>query len=142
MPLPAVRRILALLLVVMLAPSVGSSAMRLQNGQSGDQDIVIDAPQPFDVWLDGVIAEARMRGFSEELIKQTLVGLEPLPQVVRSDRNQAELNPGFARYLTSHLPSSFVRQGREAVAQHASLLRQIEERFGVPGPVVAAVWGI
>jgi hypothetical protein len=42
--------------------------------------------------------EARERGFDDELIERTLVGLEPLPRVVASDRNQAELVMTLDRY--------------------------------------------
>jgi membrane-bound lytic murein transglycosylase B len=141
-----VARIVALLVLLGLVELVAFAPLRAQGTAAGAQtqpaDVVIDAPEPFGVWLDKLMAEARTRGFSERLIQQTLVGLEPMPQVVRSDRNQAELNPGFAKYLSSHLPPILIRNGRDMLQQHASLLRAIEAKYGVPGPLVAAIWGI
>ena len=46
----------------------------------------------------GPVEEARAAD-SRILVQQTLAGLEPLPRVIKSDRSQAELNPGFNRYL-------------------------------------------
>lgn len=120
------------------APSDPSSTPQ----PTASSDVVVETPESFDVWLGRLIDEARARGFSNDLIRQTLLGLQPLPQVIRSDRNQAELNPGFTRYLSSHLPPSLVQQGRSMVQQHAALLDQLESRFGVPASMIVAIWGM
>ena len=57
--------------------------------------------------------EAHDKGFSDALLNQTLEGLEPLEHVVQSDRSQAELNPGFARYLSTRLTNTMIRRGKE-----------------------------
>jgi membrane-bound lytic murein transglycosylase B len=144
-----VSRPAALVLIVLLLQHPGFSPVHAQSAQNrssspspASQDVLIGAPEPFDVWLDKLIAEARARGFSEQLISDTLAGLQPLTQVVRNDRNQAELNPGFPRYLSSHLSAALIQRGHEMVEQHATLLRQLEDRFGVPGPILVALWGI
>jgi membrane-bound lytic murein transglycosylase B len=99
-------------------------------------------PPPFEEWLGQLIDEARTRGFSDQLINDTLKGLEPLPRVIESDRNQAELNPGFAKYVSSHLPPAIIRNGRTAYQQNRALLRRIEQRYGVPGRILVGIWGI
>jgi membrane-bound lytic murein transglycosylase B len=96
----------------------------------------------FDEWLSGVVAEAKARGFADDVIEQTLTGLEPLERVIQSDRNQAELNPGFARYLSSHLPATVIRNGRQAIDANAAVLKRIEAQFGVPARVLVAIWGM
>ncbi len=78
------------------------------------QDLVSGGPEPFDSWLRNLEAEAKDKGFSDDLIAATLTGLEPLPRVIASDRSQAELVVGFNRYLTSHVSAVIVRRGREA----------------------------
>ena len=47
---------------------------------------------------------------------------EPLPQVIQSDRNQAELNPGFDRYLEARRTRTMVTRGREMGRTHATVL--------------------
>jgi membrane-bound lytic murein transglycosylase B len=98
--------------------------------------------QPFDEWLGALIAEARGRGFSNELVDETLTGLEPLHRVIASDRSQAELNPGFNRYYTNHVSRAMVRRGRALSEEHADLLRRIETRYNVQRRFLLAVWGM
>jgi membrane-bound lytic murein transglycosylase B len=99
-------------------------------------------PPPFDEWLAALIAEARARGYGDALIEQTLAGLEPLPHVVRNDRDQAELNPGFDRYLSTRLTARRVADGKKAARLNASLLRRIEKEYGVQRRFILAVWGM
>ena len=106
------------------------------------QQEAVPPPPPFDEWLAGLIAEARSRGYNDTLIDQTLTGLQPLQRVVASDRNQAELNPGFARYLSGRLTTRMVTDGRKAARENAAALRRIETTYGVQRRFLLAVWGI
>lgn len=99
-------------------------------------------PPPFDQWLATLIAEARTRGYGDALIDQTLTGLEPLPHVIANDRNQAELNPGFGRYLSARLTARMVADGRTLARTNGSLLRRIEKQYGVQRRFILAIWGL
>ena len=99
-------------------------------------------PPPFDEWLAQLIEEADDKGFEDPLIRQTLVGLEPLPRVIQADRSQAELNPGLDRYLSTRLTRPVITRGREQLRQHAALLTRIEREFGVQRRFVVAIWGM
>jgi membrane-bound lytic murein transglycosylase B len=99
-------------------------------------------PPPFDDWLSDLVVEAQARGFSDKLIDDTLTGLEPLPRVIQSDRAQAELNPGFSRYLSSRLTPLMVRRGREQARKHQAVLRQVESQFDVQRRFLVAIWGL
>ena len=83
---------------------------------AGRQDATPDEPPPFDEWRRELVAEARARGYSEELIQQALAGVEPRPEVIRNDRSQAELVVGFDRYYQTRVTPQIVRQGRELAA--------------------------
>jgi membrane-bound lytic murein transglycosylase B len=98
--------------------------------------------QPFDEWLKDLVDEARRRGYSDKLVKDTLEGLEPLPRVLALDRSQAELRPGFGRYSSSHLSRSMVRRGRELSTQHRATLSRIESDYDVQRRFVLAIWGM
>jgi membrane-bound lytic murein transglycosylase B len=122
---------------------LASATLVAQNGS-------VPAPTPppaepqveFSAWLTDLVSEARTRGFSDTLLAQTLSGLEPLPHVIQADRNQAELNPGFARYLSTRLTAATIRQGRTMAAQHAALLTRLEAAYGVQRRIVLAIWGM
>jgi membrane-bound lytic murein transglycosylase B len=97
---------------------------------------------PFDEWLDEFRVEARGRGYSEELLGQTLVGLTPLERVIASDRRQPERTLAFEEYLRRRVTPGVVRQGRELVDQHRDLLARVRDAYGVPPPVIVAILGI
>jgi membrane-bound lytic murein transglycosylase B len=100
------------------------------------------SPPPFTDWLADLTREARERGFSEALVQQTLSGLEPLHRVVESDRSQAELNPGFSRYLSTRLTRTMVQRGQDLGREHRALLGRIERKFDVQRRFLLAIWGL
>jgi membrane-bound lytic murein transglycosylase B len=99
-------------------------------------------PPPFDEWLAQLIEEADDKGFDDPLIRQTLVGLEPLPRIIQADRSQAELNPGLDRYLSTRVTRPVITRGRQLARQHAALLGRIEREFKVQRRFVVAIWGM
>jgi membrane-bound lytic murein transglycosylase B len=105
-----------------------------------------DPPQesavPFDQWLSELIEEAEDKGYSDDLIRQTLTGLEPLPRVIQADRSQAELNPGLDRYLSTRLTRPVITRGRTLMRQHRTLLSRIEREYKVQPRFVVAIWGM
>jgi membrane-bound lytic murein transglycosylase B len=126
-PMPVAR--LALLFAVFLATA-------------GLQDAAPDEPPPFNQWRQELIAEARARGYSEDLIQQALARVEPLPQVIQNDRSQAEGVVGFDRYYSTRVTPPVVRQGRELAQQHSAVLASIEAAYEVHRRVIVAIWGI
>ncbi|HVQ17292.1 MAG TPA: lytic murein transglycosylase, partial [Vicinamibacterales bacterium] len=60
----------------------------------------------------------------------------------QSDRSQAELNPGFARYLSTRLTNSVIRRGKEMAVENKTVLGQVERKFDVQGRVLLAIWGM
>src|SRR6266850_1543241 len=90
------------------------------------QDIVQESPQPFDAWLTDLIAEARSRGFNEDLVNETLVGLQPIPRVVERDRSQAELTINLDRYFQTRITPRVIRLGRQHAASERALLNRIQ----------------
>jgi membrane-bound lytic murein transglycosylase B len=123
--------------VLILALASGSVRAR---GQT--QDPVVESPKPFADWLVDLTKEARDRGFSETLVDETLNGLEPLQRVVDNDRAQAELNPGFDRYLRARLTRSMVKRGQDMSREHRAILGQVERKFDVQRRFLLALWGI
>src|SRR5256885_536093 len=90
------------------------------------QEPVGDAAPPFGDWLQSLIVEARQRGYSENLVAETLANLQPIPRVIKEDRSQAELVVGFNRYYRSRITALMVRRGRDAARGNSALLTQIQ----------------
>jgi len=100
------------------------------------------AAEPFEAWLESLRAELRSKGISAETIRTALSGLRPNPRVLELDRGQPERTLTWAEYRSRVVTEPRIGMGRRAMAENRELLRAIEARFGVPGPVISAIWGI
>lgn len=147
------RRLLVVLPLVLLGAAAGLTRAAQQDRppatspasdglETQAPEAAVDAAQSFEDWLRDLLADARARGYSDTLLAQTVAGIEPLHRVIASDRSQAELNPGFGKYLSSRLTRPTVQRGRSLAAEHRRLLSRIEARYGVQGRVLLAIWGL
>ena len=98
--------------------------------------------QEFPQWLDGLRADALGQGISQATLDQALSGVQPIDRVIELDRRQPEFTMTFAGYLSHVVNPGRVKAGRRQLATHRRLLREVSARFGVPAPVVVAMWGI
>src|SRR3954471_2794436 len=99
-------------------------------------------PQPFDEWLIGVRTEALTRGIKEATLDRALADLQPLDIVIQRDRSQAELVQTLDQYLQQRLTKKTVEKARQERLAHATLLKDISEKYGVPPGILNAIWGI
>ncbi len=119
-------RLLALLLLPLLVFAAADAA----------------AEPEFEVWLEGVRAEALTNGVRRETVEAALAELAPIPRVIELDRRQPEGVLSYDQYMTRVIPDSRVQRGRELLAQHRPLLEEVASRYGVPAPYMVALWGI
>jgi membrane-bound lytic murein transglycosylase B len=107
------------------------------------QQSAAPAPSPpFEAWLQELIAEARSRGFSDELIDATLSGLTPIPRVVERDSSQAEFTITLDRYFQTRVTPRIIRLGRQQAMEQRAVLRRIRAEYGVPPGIVLSIWGL
>ena len=128
------------ILAAVLALASGSARVQSQANQAADTPPALSPP--FSDWLMALKEEARERGFSDTLLTETLSNVEPLERVVQADRSQAELNPGFARYLSTRLTAAMIRRGKEVSKENAAVLGQVERKFDVQRRFLIALWGM
>jgi membrane-bound lytic murein transglycosylase B len=100
------------------------------------------AQQPFDEWLADLLAEARGRGYSDDLLSQALIGLTPLHRVISSDRKQPEVVLTFDEYFRRRVTLPVIADGRDLAAQHQEILGRVRDAYGVPPKVIVAIWGL
>lgn len=106
------------------------------------------ADSAFDTWLREIYPAAHAHGVSRRTFDRATRGLEPdlsLPDLAipgRPDRQpaQAEFVQTPADYLKETSFDRLAAQGRKLLAQHGAIISAIEQRFGVPGPVILAIW--
>jgi lytic murein transglycosylase len=101
-------------------------------------------PESFPDYLQQVSGRARMQGVSEGAISSVLSGLTPNQRVIDLDGAQPGARgtpPALAPYIAQHVGASLITRGRARYASLGSILPQIERRYGVPGPILFAIWG-
>ncbi|MEO8070537.1 MAG: lytic murein transglycosylase [Acidobacteriota bacterium] len=96
----------------------------------------------FDDFLAGVAREALARGISQATIDLALTGLTPEPVVVTRDRAQPETTLSLDAYVARSLTRTLIATARREATRQASLLERVHGTYGVPPPVVMALWGI
>lgn len=99
-------------------------------------------PEGFGPWLDDFKQEAAAEGISRRTIDATLGGVAYDRTVISRDRGQKVFRLSFEQFSARLVTPSRVSRGRALLQRHAGLLRQIEARYGVPGPVLVAIWGL
>ena len=107
------------------------------------------ADPAFQQWLAGVWPEAQQMGISRATFEAATRGLEPdlsLPDLIipgrpeRPSGAQAEFVQTPADYLKESSFQRLAEHGRKLLEQHRATLAAIERQFGVPGPVLLAIW--
>lgn len=100
----------------------------------------------FNSYMQLVASKARAQGVSETAINSILASLQPNSRVLALDRDNifSPSRSGFpplAPYLTSHNTSARIIAGQRMYRQIGPLAADIERRYGVPAPVLLAIWG-
>jgi lytic murein transglycosylase len=118
----------ALALGLLLVGTAGETALAAQCG--GD----------FHEFLSTFRREAAAQGVSPRALA-ALEGLTPNPQVIALDHRQGVFRQSFEQFAT-HRIAERLAKGRRMMQAYAPVLQRIERRFGVPGSIVIAIWGL
>jgi lytic murein transglycosylase len=95
----------------------------------------------FDAFLADYKKEAASQGISRRGLG-ALDGVTLDPAVLAADRRQHVFNQTFEEFSGRMISKSRLSKGEKMMLTHASMLQGIEKRFGVPGAVVVAIWGL
>ncbi len=96
----------------------------------------------FAEWVEQLRVEARSLGISESTLA-ALDSLEaPLERVLELDSSQPEYVQTFTRYLGLRVTDRQVSRGQALLDEHAGLLEQVRQRYGVQPQYLAAFWAI
>ncbi|WP_425483436.1 lytic murein transglycosylase [Ancylobacter pratisalsi] len=102
----------------------------------------------FDRWLAAQWPAAQAMGISHATYERETRGLEPdyslpdlaIPGKPKPPGRQAEFVQTPAAYLSDKAIGTYAARGRKLAAQYRGDLAALEKRFGVPGPVLLAIW--
>lgn len=120
------------LALALLAPFAAAPALAAPCGDTG---------AGFDAWLRDFRQAAAAQGISPGALR-ALDGLSYDTRVISLDRNQKHFKQSFEQFVANRVGAGRISKGKAMLRQHAALLARIEQRFGVPGPILIAIWGM
>jgi len=95
----------------------------------------------FGTWLEGVKAEAAAQGVSQNTIQSALGGVTYDPTIIARDHAQGVFRQSFEQFSGRMVPPRLAK-AQKLLKQYAPIFSRIEQQFGVPGPVIVAIWGL
>lgn len=98
--------------------------------------------ESFEQWVSEFRQTAQAQGITPATLDEALAGVRYQPRIIELDRSQPEFTRAIWEYLDSAVPSSRVDNGRRKLAEYRSAADQAQNRYGVPGSVITAIWGI
>lgn len=57
-------------------------------------------------------------------------------------RQRGTFRKSFEDYASTRVTADRIKRGRQLLQRHAALLSRIERQFGVPGPLIVAIWAL
>jgi lytic murein transglycosylase len=121
-----------LVLAAAAAMLMGAPARAQDCGKNGEG---------FSAWLASFKQVAVGNGLSPRAVDAALDDVAYDPAVKRHDGGAAMFGHNFAGFAASHVTPGMVARGKAELKRYAEPLARIEQRFGVPGPVLVAIWG-
>ena len=86
--------------------------------------------------------EASAAGISRSTIESALSNVAYDDNVISHDRGQRAFGQSFATFSSRHITAYGLKKGKSLLRRYAEPLQSIEQRYGVPGEVLVAIWGL
>jgi lytic murein transglycosylase len=115
--------------VALIAPSAPAFAAQC-NAKGG-----------FSTFINDIRKDAAAKGVSKRGLA-ALDGLTIDDKVLAADRSQKVFRQTFEEFSGRRISRDRLVRGARMMSQHAATLKKMEQQFGVPAPVVVAIWGL
>ena len=99
-------------------------------------------PAGFEKWLGDIRREAISEGIPQRAVDAGLSGVTFDQAVIRKDHGQGAFRAPFEVFVRTRVTAGRVARAAAQLRQRAALFSRIEQRFGVPGPILAAIWAM
>jgi lytic murein transglycosylase len=96
----------------------------------------------FSNWLEHFRQEATSQGISQQTIVSALNGISYDPAIIARDHSQNVFQQSFGQFSGRMVSPDRLRKGANMLKRYGSILERIEDRYGVPGEVLVAIWGL
>jgi len=98
-------------------------------------------PAGFEAFLGEIKKEAAAQGVTAPALS-ALDGLAYDPGIIAKDHGQKVFRQSFEEFSGRMINSYRLRKGAQLMKQYASVFSRIEATYGVPAPVIVAIWGL
>jgi lytic murein transglycosylase len=97
---------------------------------------------PFPQWLAGLEREAIAQGISQQTIAQAAPYLTYDQRIVYIDRGQRVFTQTFLEFSDRMAAAYRIQRGQALMKKYQPVFGRIEQRYGVPAPVIVSFWGL
>jgi lytic murein transglycosylase len=95
----------------------------------------------FNGFVSDFKKEAAAKGISPRGLA-ALNGVTIDNSVLAADRRQGVFRQSFEQFSSRMISQDRLTKGARLMQQHAATIKRIEQKYGVPGAVVVAIWGL
>lgn len=101
-----------------------------------------DSHRPsFKAWLGNFKQEAIASGISPDVVNSAFAGItKPSKEVLAHDHTQPESTKTFTQYSSVLLKQSAVDAAEDQWESHTEILKNVEQAYDVPTPIMLALW--
>jgi lytic murein transglycosylase len=96
----------------------------------------------FEDWLESFKQSATSQGISARTVDAALRGVSYDRRTISMDRGQRSFHLSFQQFWAKRVSNALIAKGRRLIQQHSGTFARIEQRYGVPAPVLVAIWGL
>lgn len=101
-----------------------------------------NGPGGFETWKQEFVANSSRHGLKQRVVQSALKNVGYNKKVVRLDRNQKSFKLSFEQFYAKRVNNAMIRRGQKLEKTYARLFRGIEKKYGVPAPILLAIWGL
>ncbi len=101
-----------------------------------------NGPGGFEAWKQSFIANSQSYGLKKRVVESSLKNVKYNKKVVSLDRNQKSFKLSFNQFYAKRVNNAMIRRGKQLGKTYARIFRGIEKKYGVPAPVLLAIWGL
>jgi lytic murein transglycosylase len=134
--------VIAAAALISLAPALAQTTGSINTSARARDAQAAPANAGFDAFLKGLWPQAQARGISRATFDLAFRGVTPDPSIVALTKKQSEFTAPIWGYLNSAVGGTRIPRGRDAAADNAAVLAQVEARYGVPKEIVLGIWGM
>ena len=96
----------------------------------------------YERWLEDFKKAAAAQGISPRVIAAATPSMTFDQAIIRRDHGQAVFNQTFLQFSDRMVGGARIPNGLAKIKEHATLFARVEEKYGVPAPVLTAFWGL